>query len=111
MLLLIKKHTETLIERTKTKPQETLEFKLNEQMEIFSFNPPINLVEEGQWLLRVTDVEATNSVFIIAYENNGFSMTTRGHCNSTSAKKTNDELNNLLELRSENDIDLHADSV
>ena len=26
-LLLIKKHTDTLIEQTKTKPQETLEYK------------------------------------------------------------------------------------
>ena len=29
MLLLFKKHTDTLIEQTKTKPQETLEFKMN----------------------------------------------------------------------------------
>ena len=41
LLLLIKKHTGTLVEQTKTKPQETLEFKKNEQMQTFSFNPPI----------------------------------------------------------------------
>ena len=35
LLLLIKKHTDTLIEQTKTKPQETLEFKMNEQKQIF----------------------------------------------------------------------------
>ena len=35
VLLLIKKHISTLIEQTKTKPQETLHFKLNEQMETF----------------------------------------------------------------------------
>ena len=29
LLLLIKKHTDTLIQQTKTKPQEALEFKLN----------------------------------------------------------------------------------
>ena len=51
LLLLIKKHTDTLIEQTKTKPQETVEFKMNKQMQTFSFNPPINLVEEGKWLL------------------------------------------------------------
>ena len=33
--LLIKKHTDTLIEQTKTKPQETLEFKMNKQMQTF----------------------------------------------------------------------------
>ena len=54
LLLLIKKHTDTLIEQTKTKPQETLEFEMNKKMQTFSFNPPINLVEEGKWLLGVS---------------------------------------------------------
>ena len=48
LLLFFKKHTDTLIQQTKTKPQETLEFKLNKQTQTFSFNPPINLVEEGK---------------------------------------------------------------
>ena len=51
LLLLIKKHTDTLIEQTKTKPQETLEFKMNKQRQTFSFNPPINLLEEGKWFI------------------------------------------------------------
>ena len=42
LLRLIKKHTDTLIEQTKTKPQETLEFKMNKQTQTYSFNPPIN---------------------------------------------------------------------
>ena len=70
LLLLFKKHTDTLIEQTKTKPQETLEFTMNEQMQTFSFNPPINLVEEGKWLLAVSSFECTNSVFNITNENN-----------------------------------------
>ena len=53
LLLLNKKPTDTLVEQTKTKPQETLEFKMNEEMQTFSFNPPINLVEEGKWLMAV----------------------------------------------------------
>ena len=32
LLLSIKKHTDTLIEQTKTKPEETLEFKKNKEM-------------------------------------------------------------------------------
>ena len=36
-----------LIEQTRTKPQETFEFKMNKQMETFPFNPQINLSEEG----------------------------------------------------------------
>ena len=45
LLHLIKKHTDILIEQTKRQPQETLDCKLNKQMENFSFNPPINLSE------------------------------------------------------------------
>ena len=45
LLLLIKKHTDTLLEQTRTKPQETLEFRMNKQKQTFLFNPPIILVE------------------------------------------------------------------
>ena len=69
MLFLFKNHTDTLIEQTKTKPQESLEFKMNKQLQTFSFNPPINLVEEGKWLLAVSSFECTISVFIITNEN------------------------------------------
>ena len=54
LLLLIKKHTDTLVQQTKTKPQETLEFKMNKQTQTFLFNPPINLVGEGKWLMAVS---------------------------------------------------------
>ena len=111
LLLLIKKHTDTLIEQTKTKPQETLEFKMDKQMHTFSFNPPINLVEEGKWLLAVSSFECTNSVFNITNENNSFSTIIPGHYETESAEKTIDELNKLLELRSQNGIDLHVEQV
>ena len=35
LLLLIEKHADILTEQTKNKPQETLEFKMNKQMQIF----------------------------------------------------------------------------
>ena len=105
LLLLIKKFTDALIEQIKTKPQETLEFKMNKQMQSFSFNPSINLVEEGKWLLAVSSFECTNSVFIITNENNSFSIIIPGHYQSESAEKTIDELNKLLELRS---LELHV---
>ena len=72
LILLIKKHTDTLIEQTRTKRQETLEFKMNKQMQTFSFNPPINLVEEGKWLLAVSSFQCTNSGFNITKENISF---------------------------------------
>ena len=57
ILLLNEKHTDTFNEQTKTKPQETLEFKMNKQVQTFSFSPPINLSEEGKWLLVVSSFE------------------------------------------------------
>ena len=111
LLLLIKKHTETLIEQTKTKPQDILEFKMNKQMQTFSFNPPINLVEEGKWLLGVSSLECTNSVFNITKKNGLFSIIVPSHWESESAEKTIDELNKLLEHRSENGIELHVEQV
>ena len=108
LLLLIKKNTDTMNEQTKTKPQETLEFKLNKQVQTFSFNPAINLVEEGKWLLK-QPFKAKNSVFDTTDENNSFPITTPGYWNSESTKKTFDELNKLIDLRSENDIELHVE--
>ena len=46
LLLLIKKHTDTLIEQPKSRAQEKFDIKMNKQMETFSFSPPIKLVEE-----------------------------------------------------------------
>ena len=52
--------------------------------------------------------EATNSVFNITNENNSFSITIPGHWQTKSAEKTTDELNKLLELRSQNGFELHV---
>ena len=93
-----------MIEQTKTKPQKTLEFKLNMQMETFSFNPPKSLAEEGKWLLAVTVFEATNSVFKIIDKNKRFSITTPRHWHSEDGEEFINKLNKLLEPKSENDI-------
>ena len=108
LLLLIKKRTDFSIEETKTKPRETLEFKMNKQMKTFAFTPPINLVEEGKWLLGVNSFECTNSVFNITDENYSFSITIPGHWQSKSDEKTIDELNKLLDLKS---LELHVKEV
>ena len=95
LLLLIRKHTDTLIDQTKTKPQETLEFKMNKQTQTSSFNPPINLNEDGKWLLGVTSLECRNSVFNITNKNNSFSIIIPSHYETESAEKTIDELNKV----------------
>ena len=111
LLVLIKKHTDTLIEQTKTKSQETLEFKMIKQMQTFSFNPPINLFEKCEWLIAVSSFECINSVFNITNENNSFSIIVPGHFETEPAEKTINELNKLLELRSQNGIGLHVEQV
>ena len=108
LLLLIKKHTDTLIENTKTRTQETLEFKMNKQMQTFSFNPPINLLEEDKWLLAKSSFECTNSVFNITNENNSFSITIPGHYQNKTDEETINKLNKLLELKS---LELHVEEV
>ena len=110
LLVSIKKHTHALTEQTKTNPQETLEFKMNKQMETFSINRPIILNENSKWLLAKTSFEATNSVFNLTDENNTFSITAPGHWNSKFAEKVFfHERNKLLEFRSQNDIDLDVE--
>ena len=42
LLLLLKKHFDTLIEQMNTKPFETLEFETDKQMHTFFFSPPKN---------------------------------------------------------------------
>ena len=108
LLLSIKKHTDTLIKNTLTKPQETLEFKMNKQRQIFSFNPPINFIEEDKWLLGVSSLECTNSVFKITNENNSFSIIIPGHYQTEFAEKMINDLNKLLELKS---LELHVKEV
>ena len=108
LLLLIKKHTDTLIENTRTRPQETLEFKMNKQRQTFSFNPPINLIEEDKWLLAVSSFECTNSVFNITDDNNSSSIIIPGHYETEFAEKIIDDLNKLLELKS---LELHVNEV
>ena len=108
LLLLIKKHTDTLIEQTRTKPKETLEFKMNKQLQTFSLNPPINLFEEGKRLLTVSSFESTNSVFNITNENNSFSIIIPGHYQNKSDEKTIDDLNKILDLKS---LEIHVDEV
>ena len=100
-----------MIKQTKTKPQENLEFKKIQSKRTFSFYPPINSVEEGKWLLGVTSLDCTNSVFNITDENNSFSINLRGHWNSNLAERTYYKLNNFLDLESRNNIDLHVKEV
>ena len=81
---------------------------MNKQSQTFSFNPPINLIEEGKWLIAVSSFECTNSVFNITDDNNSFSIIIPGHYETKFAEKIIDDLNKLLELKS---LELHVNEV
>ena len=61
-----------IVENTLSKPQETLEFKMNKQKESFSFDVPLELPE--QWMMGVTSLEVYNSVYNITNKNNSFQI-------------------------------------
>ena len=111
--LLIKKHTDTLIKQTKSRPQETLEYRMNKQLETFSSSPLINLSEEEKRLSVVTSSEATNSVLDRTEENNSFSISIAGRCRIPNylTEGIIDKLKNLLKLLSPNDNKLHVEEV
>ena len=69
------------------------------------------MVEEGKWLLAVSSFECINSVFNITNENKSFSIIIPGHYQNESDEKTINNLNKLLELRSQNGIELHVEQV
>ena len=68
LLLSIAKSNLDFVENTHSKPQETLEFKMNKQKESFSFDVPLELPE--QWMMGVTSLEVYNTVYNITEKNN-----------------------------------------
>ena len=76
-------------------------------MQTFSFNPPINLSEEER-MLAVTSFETTISVFNRVVENKSF---TPSHWSSRGGAESIHNIQILLELKFQNDIELHAKEV
>ena len=67
-LLSITKNCETLIDQTRRKAEETLEFKMIQSKQTFLFKPPIQV--KGSWMIGLTDLEVNNSTFNITEEHN-----------------------------------------
>ena len=72
LLLSIAKSNQEIVENTHSKPQETLEFKMNKQKESFSFDIPLDLPE--QWMMGVTNLEVYNTVYNITEKNKEFKI-------------------------------------
>ena len=71
-LLSITKNCGALIEQTHTKPQETLEYKMNKPRETFHFKPTIQI--QGSWMIGLTSLEVLSSIFNLTEENNKFEV-------------------------------------
>ena len=71
----------------------------------------MNLVGGCKWLMGATCFEWTNSVFKVTDETNTFLKTLPCNWNIKKAEKSIAELNKILELRSQNDIELHVEQV
>ena len=67
LLLGIAKSNQEIVENTHSKPQETLEFKMNKQKKSFSFDVPLELPEK--WMMGVTSLEVYNTVNNITNSN------------------------------------------
>ena len=72
LLISITKHCETLIEQTRRKPEETLEFKMNKSRQTFHWKPPFQVKKD--WMIGLTDLEVNNSIFNITEEINKFEI-------------------------------------
>ena len=72
-------------------------------MDTFPFNPPIKVSPE-KWLLAVTSFEAVNSVFTKTDKNKSFSISSPSYWVPEDGEEPLNELNELLELQSQNDF-------
>ena len=77
-------------------------------MKTFPFTPTKNVFEESKWLLAVTSFETTNFVSNIPDESNSFSTSTQSFWSPEGGEELIDKPQKLLQLRSENDIELHV---
>ena len=80
-------------------------------MQTFSFNPPTNHCEEEKFFSAVTNFGATKCVFNITDEKKSFSFTTPAHWSPSGSKGAVNKLNNLFELMSPKDKELHVREV
>ena len=72
LLLSIAKSNLDIVETTLSKPQETLEFKMNKQKVSFPLDIPLELPE--QWMMGVTSLEVYNTVYNITEKNIKFEI-------------------------------------
>ena len=60
LLLSIFKKCETFIKQTHARPEESLEFKINQPREIFHFNPSNYLGPDSDWMVGLVTLHVCN---------------------------------------------------
>ena len=104
----ITKNCETLIDQTKTHPQESLEFKMVKPRETFHFKTPIHI--KGDWMLGLIDLEVYNSIFNITKEKNKFELYT-DNFDELSFTELEDEVGEILGIPNITDTHLEDDTL
>ena len=94
LLLSITKSCETLIKQTHTKPQETLEFKLNKGRKTFPFKSTINLGLDFNCIAGSTSLEVFNLIFNNTRDKDKFGLYTDTF-NELSFSELKDELEEI----------------
>ena len=97
LLLPITKNYETLIHQTHTKPQETLEFKLTQARESFSFEPSIIFSHDSNWMIGLTRLEVYNIILNVTEEDNNFEFYTDSF-DEFSFSESKDEFQEILKI-------------
>ena len=95
-----KKNTDKLLERTKTKPQETLKCYLTKSMVTFQLNSPSGL-EMRKYMTTIPDIEVQTSVFKIFELNIIFKTYTSGYWEDLESFE---QLEEVIEQRSSRKI-------
>ena len=91
------KNRETLNKQTFTKPQETLEFKLNKPRETLSFTSSIILCPDSNWIVGLTTLSVKTSIFEITDEINNFELYTYSF-DEFFFTELKDELEEILDI-------------
>ena len=92
------KNCETLIKQTNRKAEETLDFKISNSKEFFSFTPPLILSHDSSWMIRLPSLELYNSIFDLTEENNKFELYTDDFVDEFSYNELKDKGAEVLSL-------------
>ena len=72
LLLSLTKRCQTFNKQTHRKAEETLKFKFTRSKKLFSFKSPISI--EGSWMIALTSLEVSYSIFNITETNIKFQL-------------------------------------